>query len=402
MMFLIIAILALTLIYGLFGIRILRPARLGRKIKILGWATLSVCYAALPMALVFRFNWPDNPMTIPLSWFAYATFGFFTLTFCAILLRDGILVIGHGIRKGLQTRIKPFYRTGVPGKAQVPDDPSRRVFLLNSTNAAILGVSGSLAGYGLAHARQVPRVLDVDVPLANLPNEFEGFRILQISDLHVSMTIRRDYVQKVVDRANGQTPDMVVFTGDLADGHVDDLRGESAPLAQLEAPFGKYFVTGNHEYYSGVAGWLHEISRCGFVPLLNEHRVIRRNHAQMVLAGITDYRASQIVPHHASDPVRALAGAPGGLPRIMLAHQPKSVFQAEPSGVDLLICGHTHGGQYIPWNYMVPLDQPYVHGLHRHGRSLIYVSRGTGYWGPPIRIGAPSEITVLRLVRART
>jgi hypothetical protein len=128
------------------------------------------------------------------------------------------------------------------------------------------------------------------------------------------------------------------------------------------------------------------------------HRIIRRGTDKMVLAGVTDYRAARILPAHASDPRAALAGTPGDAVKVMLAHQPKSVFQAEAAGADFLICGHTHGGQYIPFNYMIPLDQPYVHGLNKHGRAQIYVSRGTGYWGPPIRIGAPSEITVLRLV----
>jgi predicted MPP superfamily phosphohydrolase len=222
---------------------------------------------------------------------------------------------------------------------------------------------------------------------------------LQITDLHVSMTIRRDYVKGVVDRANDQNPDMIVMTGDLADGRVDDLRSETAPLANLRAPFGKFFVTGNHEYYSGVYSWLAEVKELEFIPLLNEHCIIRRNGAQIVLAGITDYRASRITPKHASSPAVALAGAPENGVKIMLAHQPKSVFQAEPAGADLLITGHTHGGQYFPWNYFVSLDQPWVEGLHKHGRTQVYVSRGAGYWGPPLRVGAPSEITVLRLVR---
>lgn len=265
---------------------------------------------------------------------------------------------------------------------------------------AILGTTGVLTGYGVARARQVPAVVTVDVPINNLAPRFNGFKILQITDLHISMTIRADYVRGVVDTANAQDADIIVFTGDLADGHVNDLHTQAAPLADLAAGHGKYFVTGNHEYYAGVNGWLKEISSLGFTPLINEHRIIQRKGERFVLAGITDFRAAQIRPDHASDPKAALAGSPDSVPRIMLAHQPKSIFQAAPCGVDLLICGHTHGGQYIPFNLMVPLDQPYVHGLHQHGTTRVYVSRGTGYWGPPVRIGAPSEITVLRLVSA--
>jgi predicted MPP superfamily phosphohydrolase len=393
--FLIVAITALTIIYGYFGIRTIRPAAFGLKWKIILWAVLSVFYAAIPLAMTFRFRAPDSPVTILLSWFAFVSFGFFTFTFSALLFRDAALIVCRSAR-AVAALVRRFT---LPAGEEDLESPSRRLFLVNSTNLALLGVTGSMTGYGLAEARRVPAVVEVDITLENLPSEFDGFRILQITDIHASMTIRRDYVQRVVDRANEQKHDMVVITGDLADGRVIDLGSETAPLADLRAEFGKFFVTGNHEYYSGVGSWLGEAERLGFIPLINEHRIIRRRGAGIVLAGITDYRASRIVPRHASDPEAALAGAPEDRVKIMLAHQPKSVFQAEPAGADLLITGHTHGGQYFPWNYMVALDQPYVHGLHRHGKTQVYVSRGAGYWGPPIRVGAPSEITVLRLVR---
>ena len=389
------AITALTIIYGLFGMRIIRPARIDRHWKILLWTVLFIFYAAMPLAIILHFKAPHSAVTTPLFWFAFVSFGFFALTFPAILFRDASL----GLWRFARALVDRARRLAAPVRDRDPDDPSRRGFLVNTTNLAMLCVTGPLTGYGLVEARRIPEIVEKDVPLANLPPEFDGFRILQITDLHVSLTIRRDYVQGVVDRANAQKHDMIVMTGDLPDGRVVDLRSETAPLADLRAKFGKFFVTGNHEYYFGVGSWLAEVKRLGFIPLINEHRTIRRSGAEIVLAGITDYRASRIVPQHASDPVAALAGAPENSVKIMLAHQPKSVFQAEPAGADLLITGHTHGGQFIPWKYMVSLDQPYVQGLHRHGKALVYVSRGTGYWGPPIRIGAPSEITLLRLVR---
>ena len=382
-------ILSLTVIYGYVGVRLILPTSLDRGWKSVLWALVLLFFAAPFLAIFLRSKMPTDLIATIVSWIAYLSFGFFTLTFAVLLLRDALLLIS--------LIIETFFRLAANTGKTVLTGPSRRLFLINGTNLGVLGISGALTAYGLAQARKIPSVRQVDAPVENLPDEFHGFRILQLTDLHVSMTIRRDYVQRVVDRANDQKPDLIVFTGDLADGGAHALRSETAPLANLKAPWGKFFVTGNHEYYSGVAGWLAEARRWGFVPLINEHRIIRLSGAEIVLAGITDYRAAHIEPSHESNPEAALAGAPVQAAKIMLAHQPKSIFGAEAAGADLLICGHTHGGQYVPFNLMVPLDQPYVHGLHKHGRTWIYVSRGAGYWGPPIRVGAPSEITVLRL-----
>jgi predicted MPP superfamily phosphohydrolase len=221
---------------------------------------------------------------------------------------------------------------------------------------------------------------------------------VQISDLHVGPTIRRSFVQKVVETANGLKPDAIVVTGDSVDGRVSDLRPHIEPFAQLRATHGVFGVTGNHEYYSGAEGWVRELRRLGVEMLMNEHRVLRHQGASLVLAGVTDYSAGHFDPGQASDPQRALQSAPAGMrPRILLAHQPRSADAAERAGADLQLSGHTHGGQFLPWRWFVPLQQPYVAGLHRHGRMWIYTSRGTGYWGPPKRLGAPSEITRLRL-----
>lgn len=396
--FAIFAISTLTIIYGFVGLRFIRPAKVGLKWGVLLWAIMLILYSAIILAIIFRFRTPHNPITIPLSWFGFVSFGFVTLTFPFLLFRDMVLLISICVR-GL---VAWACRIVSPGRNGDLENPPRRQFLVNTSNLAVLAVTGLMTGYGLAEARRIPEVVDVDVPLENLPSGFDGFRILQITDLHVGVTIRRDYVKAVVDKANAQNPDMIVMTGDLADGSMMALRSETAPLSGLQANFGNYFVTGNHEYYSGVEPWLREVTSLGFIPLINSHRIIGRNGAEIVLAGVTDYRASRIVPKHASDPEAALVGAPENSFKIMLAHQPKSVFQAEVAGTDFLISGHTHGGQYFPWNYMVSLDQPYVHGLHRYGKTQVYVSRGTGYWGPPIRIGAPSEITVLRLVRKQS
>ena len=252
---------------------------------------------------------------------------------------------------------------------------------------------------GLFNARRRARVRRIDVPIAGLPAALHGFSIAQISDLHVGATIKRAYIERVVDAVNGLAADMIAVTGDLVDGSVRDLARHTEPLSRLAARHGAFFVTGNHEYYSGAAAWVTEVRRLGLSVLLNEHVVLRHDGAAVVVAGVTDYTAGHFDRAHRSDPAAAIRGAPrdAGV-RLLLAHQPRSAFAAEPAGFDLQLSGHTHGGQFFPWNFVVKLFHPFTAGLHRRGGLLVYISRGTGYWGPPKRLGAPSEITCLRLV----
>ena len=245
---------------------------------------------------------------------------------------------------------------------------------------------------GVIQARR-PRVVRVSVPIADLPADLAGLKIVQLSDLHVGSTIRRSFVDRVVDRTNDLAPDLVAVTGDVADGFVPELRDHVAPLGRLRAPLGTFFVTGNHEYYWDPRGWMRELERLGIDVLSNEHRLIERGRGRLLLAGVTDLSA-------ASNPHAAVAGAPDSDVRILLAHQPRSAFAAQEAGFDLQLSGHTHGGQYFPFNVLVRLFQPFVAGLHRLEAMWLYVSRGTGYWGPPLRFGAPSEITLIELTAA--
>jgi predicted MPP superfamily phosphohydrolase len=256
----------------------------------------------------------------------------------------------------------------------------------------ILGGVLLLTVIGMVQARH-PRVVRVTVPIRNLPSDLAGLRIVQLSDLHVGSTIRRAFVESVVDVTNALAPDLVAVTGDVADGLVPELRHHVAPLGRLRAPLGRYFVTGNHEYYWDVRGWSRELERLGLAVLSNEHRLLMRGNGRLLLAGITDLSVD-------ADPHAALAGAPESDVRVLLAHQPGSAYAARAAGFDLQLSGHTHGGQFFPFNLLVRLFQPFVAGLHRLEEMWLYVSRGTGYWGPPLRLGAPSEITLLELVRA--
>jgi hypothetical protein len=250
---------------------------------------------------------------------------------------------------------------------------------------------------GVWQARVRPVVKKIDVPLNALPAGFHGFKIAQISDLHIGPTIGRRHVQNVVDVVNGLQPDLVALTGDFADGSVHDLTDEIAPLAGIRAPHGMFFVTGNHEYFWNALEWMAELTKLGARVLSNEHEVIRRGGDSLIVAGVTDYSTRRMPSVHASNPSKAIAGAPGGAARIVLAHQPASYEMTHAAGFDLQLSGHTHAGQYFPFSLLIRFFQRYYKGLNRHGNMWIYVNSGTGYWGPPLRAGVPSEVTLLTL-----
>ena len=275
----------------------------------------------------------------------------------------------------------------------------------------LLASTASLIGF--FNARRTARVLRVDVPIAGLPRALIGFSIVQLSDIHVGPTIKRGYIQRIVDAANKLEADAIAITGDLVDGSVAELREHIAPLAGLRARHGTFVVTGNHEYYAGAHAWIAELRRLGLRVLLNEHVLLGARGAKgaqtdeevgattLVLAGVTDFTAVHFDASQASDPHAALVGAPeAATTRVLLAHQPRSAPAALEAGFQLQISGHTHGGQFFPWNLFVPLQQPFVAGLHRLKGMWVYTSRGTGYWGPPKRLGVPSEITQIRLISA--
>ena len=261
--------------------------------------------------------------------------------------------------------------------------------------------TGLLTLIGFFNARRVATVRRVDVPIASLHPALHGFTIAQITDMHIGPTLGRDYVEAIVDAVNGLRADMIAITGDLVDGSVGQLGHHTAPLARLSARHGTYFVTGNHEYYSGAPAWVAELRRLGLRVLQNEHVVLDHDGAQIVIAGVTDHSAHRFDPSQRSDPALAIAGAPRAA-KVLLAHQPRSAEAAADAGFTLQLSGHTHGGQFFPWNFAVRLQQPFVAGLSRLDDLWVYTSRGTGYWGPPKRLGAPSEITRLRLVGGGT
>ncbi len=312
---------------------------------------------------------------------AFIAMGFLSSLFVLTLLRDvALAIMWIGSQLGLPLSVSTFA----------------------VWSALVVPAAASLMTlWGLINARRTARVVKVDVPIVNLPASLDGFTIAQISDIHVGQTIKGDYLQSIVGAVNSLQADMVAVTGDLVDGSVAQLRSHVEPLRDLTSRHGTYFVTGNHEYYSGVTAWVSELRRLGINVLLNEHVVLRHNDDSLVIAGVTDYSGHHFDESHRSDAVAAIASAPSDVVRILLAHQPRSAAGALQAGFHLQLSGHTHGGQFWPWNFFVRLQQPFTAGLHRLQSLWVYTSRGTGYWGPPKRFGAPSEITHLRLVSAR-
>jgi predicted MPP superfamily phosphohydrolase len=242
-------------------------------------------------------------------------------------------------------------------------------------------------------------VKKVEVGLTRLPGALGGFKIAQLSDLHIGPTLGREWLTDVVARTNALEPDIVAITGDLVDGSVSELGEHVAPLGDLRAKHGVYFVTGNHEYYSGVDAWIARLRELGVRVLRNERVSIGDGEASFDLAGIDDYRAKDFGNGHGADLDKAIAGRDPARELVLLAHQPKAALEAATKGVGLQLSGHTHGGQIFPWGFFVRLDQHFVAGLDKVGDLLLYTSSGTGYWGPPMRVGAPPEITLLQLSR---
>jgi len=242
-------------------------------------------------------------------------------------------------------------------------------------------------------------VKNVEITLNRLPHSFDGFRLVQISDIHIGPTTKDGWLEGIVERVNALNPDMIVVTGDLADGSVYDVKDRIEALSELKAPQGIYFVTGNHDYYSGVTSWCEQIRRLGIRVLRNEHVSIQNGrNDRFVLAGVDDQSAHRF-PREGSNLAKALTKIDPSKAVILLSHQPSVIKEASHHGVDLVLSGHTHGGQIWPFGPLVYLQQPYLKGLHRprNTATQIYVSAGTGYWGPPMRLGSRAEITHITL-----
>lgn len=244
-----------------------------------------------------------------------------------------------------------------------------------------------------------PKLRKVSADHPDLPDVLHGLKIVQISDLHIGPTIRKNYVEDVVRKVNSAAPDLIVITGDIADAKAESIVEHIRPLSEMKAKHGIYYVTGNHEYYWGADELVSLVQQVGATPLINENRILDIDGVSIMIAGITDSTAHQFLDHHQSNPAKALDGLADY--KILLAHRPGDVLAAEPLGAHLQFSGHTHAGQFFPFSFLIPLAHKYYRGLNRHGKTWLYVNPGTGYWGPANRFGIASEITVLQLAKGK-
>ena len=373
-----------TLVFGMhyyLWARLVRDPQLPPFWAKLATVALIALALSLPLSLVVSRLFPSASLR-PLLWLVYVWMGV-SFLFLATL---GAVDLGRLVSWGALRFLGP----GSEGLR----DPQKRLLLTRTLAAGVGGAVVGLTAFGLKSALGETQVKELVIKLRNLPAQLSGMRLVQISDVHVGPLLRKDWVTRVVDEVQALAPDLIVITGDLVDGSVADLREQVAPLAGLKAPHGVYFVTGNHEYYSGVSEWLTHLPTLGIRPLANERVEAAPG---LDLAGINDLSAHGV---DAPNLTRALEGRDPQRPVVLLAHQPRQFLEAAEKGVDLTLSGHTHGGQIWPFVWLVALTQPYVAGLHQRGPSQLYVSRGTGFWGPPLRVFAPAEITLLKLVPA--
>jgi predicted MPP superfamily phosphohydrolase len=348
-------------------------------------ATLALALlGASVLATFFVGRSAPRAVTSPLAWVAYGWIGLALLAAFFIGATDLVSLLVRA------TRV-----------AAPLDTERRRALARFAAGAAGLGTLGASGAAVRGASAGAIRVQKVRVALAGLGPAFEGYRIVQLSDIHVGPTIGRGFIDEIVQRVNSLQPDLVVITGDLIDGTVEQLSDLVAPLGQLKARDGLFFTTGNHEYYwPGLERWFAFLAGLGIRVLRNE-RVSIGGDGGFELAGIDDISASNYDDGHGADLERALAGRDASRPVVLMAHNPRQVEDARRLGVDLQLSGHTHGGQLFPMTFLVRLYMHYVAGLYEVGRTQLYVSRGTGYWGPPMRLGAPAEISELTLASRR-
>ncbi|WP_369257311.1 metallophosphoesterase [Geodermatophilus amargosae] len=411
------------MLHGYLWWRLVRgTTRPGRARRLLTW--LTVVLLLLPAAAVLLRRTLSLEAQEPLAWVGFTWLGIAFYAFLTLLALEPVrLLLRRWSRHDDAVGSRPAGRSAGWGpeasaredgsgstllgdgtgprrdpEDRVVVDPARRLFLARSLAVTAGAVALGTAGTGLYLANSAPVVRRVPITLPRLDPALDGLRIVTFSDGHLSATYGGRRFERLVETVNAQRPDVVAIVGDLVDGEVDELREEVAPLADLVSDQGVYFVTGNHEYFVDTTAWLRHLSSLGVDVLRNERVPITRGGASFDLAGVDDRTAaSSGLPGHGASVDAALDGRDDAVPVVLMAHQPVQVEQARAAGVDLQLSGHTHGGQLWPFDYAIRLDQPAVEGLSRHGDTQLYVTSGAGYWGPPMRIGARPEVTVVEL-----
>jgi predicted MPP superfamily phosphohydrolase len=387
--FLTIAVLVLGGMHAYLWARLVRDTGLEDPWRRAATIALIVSAATIPAALILS-RFTSAPLARVLPWYAYLWLGVAFLLFSALVAADVVRLVASGAA---------LARAWLTHPEAGPPDPSRRLFLARATAETTLAVVATATGIGVRTAAGPADIAEVPVRLPRLPPALDGLTIVQISDLHVGPTIRQREVDRVVEQANALRPDVVAITGDLVDGTVRELGAIVEGLGRLRSRYGVHFVTGNHEYYSGVDEWMAFLPRLGIRVLRNERVTVGDAGASLELAGVDDWHAGRYNRGHGYDLGKALAGRDPECALVLLAHQPLGVEPGVRAGVGLQLSGHTHGGQIFPFNFAVHAAFRYVKGLYPiDGGGSVYVSKGTGYWGPPLRVGVPPEITRITLL----
>lgn len=379
---LIIFLFLVALIYFYLGISWVGALALSGGTNFLSW-----CFLALPFLSIFwlifirwqRDEEKNSPFDEAIQWVAFFAMGWLSFTFALTAIRDILAFV--------------LSLTGHPEE-----------FLHSASSFyGIFGLTLLFLLAGFISARFVLDTVEVQVELEKLPPALDGFTIAQISDLHIGTTIRKRFVEKVVSKVNTLHADAIVLTGDIVDGYVDQLKPDIAVLGGLKAKFGRFYIPGNHEYYwhekEGHAPAVAEFKQMGFSTLVNESEVIEKSGAKLLIAGVPDYMSE----NPEADPKAALQKNDlSDAVKILLAHQPSFAQKAAEAGYDLQLSGHTHGGQFFPWTLIIGWFHQFPRGLGRIDQMWVYVNRGTGYWGPPVRLGASAEISLIRLTARRS
>ena len=359
---------------ALFSARAFAPGR---------WLLVGVIlFALMYLAFLSRISIArigHNFITSSMAWVGYISVGVVSILFCAAVIKVLFDTLGFAA-----TKVTDSF------------SPSRRVFLSNTLGTALSMAVIPMSGYGVYRAVGRPKIKKVKIGKENMHSGLDGFRIVQISDIHAGLTIGMGTVERIVRMVNELKPDAVLITGDLVDGSADYIADYIKPLAGLKATYGSFFVTGNHEYYSGAASWINLVDALGIKVLNNSNHIIDHNGASLMIAGIPDTHASQF-GFEAYDPAKAKQTDSHYDYSVIMSHRPEIAKEVAAQGYDLQLSGHTHGGQYFPWTVVIHLFHKYVRGLYKVDDMHLYVSQGTAYWGPPIRLGAESEITLITL-----
>jgi len=389
LLFLGVVSLILALMVAYAGRRLISPARLPRRCSLCLWAVLVVMAFAVPVTLVLSGlglgPWFDVSLGA-----SHLALGLFVLLTSLTLMRDELWIVLLAASFALR-------RAGRAGI--LPTEREQRRHIIHRTNLVIVPLAIVLLAIGMAQALLPPRVVNVQIPIVGLHPDLIGFRILQLSDIHLSPWVGGDHIRWLVTTANSLGPDIVAITGDLVDGSVEQRGRDAAILTSLDAPV--FFVTGNHESFSGAERWVEFLDQIGIRVLDGKSELVRKGAATLLLAGVADPAVAMSGELDQSDPSEIdLTGHPAADLRVLLAHQPGAAYRAASAGFDLQLSGHTHGGQFFPLTFLIDFIQPFATGLHHYHGMWIYTSRGARFWGPPVRLFNPPEIALIELTAA--